>query len=108
MTIKTLMTVITVRLTVIASCCANKEARLIVAAESRGKAAAGVHLPDLPDECRQKMARVIPKYGTEKPRNTQLRWDLSADFVDRRTLRCASFYDGVQTRYGAKDIRAGI
>ncbi len=46
------------------------------------------------------MARVIPKYGTEKPRNTQLRWEFSADDVDRRTGRCASFYDGVKTRFG--------
>lgn len=61
-----------------------------------------MNLPDLPDECRQKMARVVPKYGTEKPRNTQLRWEFAADFVDRRTGRCASFYDGVKTRFGTK------
>lgn len=82
--------------------CASKEARLIAAGETKGKASAGVNLPDLPEECRQKMARVIPKYGTEKPRNTQLRWDLAADFVDRRTGRCAAFYDDTKMRFGAK------
>ena len=82
--------------------CASKEARLIAAGETQGRASAGVSLPDLPDECRQKMARVVPKYGTEKPRNTQLRWEFAADFVDRRTGRCASFYDDVKTRFGAK------
>ncbi len=87
----------------IVSGCAGKEARLIAAANTRGKAAAGVNLPDLPKECRQKMARVVPKYGAEKPRNTQLRWEISADAVDRRTDRCAGFYDGVQTRYGRQE-----
>ncbi|NTB01062.1 hypothetical protein G6L70_02175 [Agrobacterium tumefaciens] len=79
--------------------CASKEARLIAAADTRGKAATGVNLPDLPEECRQKMARVIPKYGTEKPRNTQLRWEFAADFVDRRTGRCAAFYDTTKTNF---------
>lgn len=79
--------------------CASKEARLIAAADTRGKAAAGVNLPDLPAECRQKMARVVPKYGTEKPRNTQLRWEFAADFVDRRTGRCAAFYDATKTYF---------
>ncbi len=82
--------------------CASKEARLIAAADTRGKASAGINLPDLPEECRQKMARVDPKYGTEKPRYTQLRWELTADNVDRRTGRCSAFYDGVKTRFGAK------
>ncbi len=45
------------------------------------------------------MARVIPKYGTEKPRNTQLRWEFAADFVDRRTGRCAAFYDATMTNF---------
>lgn len=85
-----------------ASGCASKEARLIASADTRGKASAGVNLPGLPDECRQKMARVIPRYGTEKPRNTQLRWDMAADFVDWRTARCAAFYDDTKTRYGAR------
>lgn len=85
----------------IVSGCASKEARLIAAADTRGKTQAGVNLPDLPEECRQKMARVIPKYGTEKPRNTQLRWEFSADFVDRRTLRCADFYDVLKRKMAA-------
>jgi hypothetical protein len=86
----------------IVSGCASKEARLTAAAEAKGKVSAGVSLPDLPEECRQKMARVVPKYGTEKPRNTQLRWEFAADFIDRRTGRCSSFYDEVKTRYGAR------
>lgn len=85
----------------IVSGCVSKEARLIAATDTRGKAAAGVNLPDLPQECRQKMARVTPKYGTEKPRNTQLRWEFAADFVDRRTLRCADFYDDLKRRMAA-------
>lgn len=48
------------------------------------------------------MARVFPKYGTEKPRNTQLRWEFAADFVDRRTGRCADFYDGVKTGFASQ------
>lgn len=83
----------------IVSGCASKEARLIAAADTRGKASAGVSLPDLPDECRQKMARVVPKYGTEKPRNTQLRWEFSADFEDRKIGRCAGFYDHVRANF---------
>ncbi|MDQ1186981.1 hypothetical protein QE408_004124 [Agrobacterium larrymoorei] len=79
--------------------CASKEARLIAAADAKGRMAAGVRLPDLPEECRQPMERVIPKYGVEKPRNTQLRWEVAADLTDRRIGRCASFYDGVKTRF---------
>jgi len=86
----------------IVSGCASKEARLTAAASTQGRVQAGVSLPDLPEECRQKMARVVPKYGTEKPRNTQLRWEFTADLVDRRTGRCAGFYDGVKARFGAK------
>ena len=85
----------------IAAGCASKEARLIAAADTRGKTSAGVNLPDLPEECRKKMDRVIPKYGIEKPRNTQLRWDLAADFLDRRTLRCAAFYDYTRASFGS-------
>ncbi|MDP9572374.1 UNVERIFIED_ORG: hypothetical protein J2W66_002867 [Agrobacterium larrymoorei] len=105
MTIKTWKMVTTVGVTLIVCGCVTNEAKLIAAADTGGKASAGVNLPDLPDECRQKMARVIPKYGTEKPRNTQLRWDIAADFVDRRTGRCSSFYDGVQKRYGARQVK---
>lgn len=83
----------------IVSGCASKEARLIAAADTRGKAATGVSLPDFPDECRQKMARVVPKYGTEKPRNTQLRWEFAAGFQDRENGRCADFYDNVRANF---------
>lgn len=83
----------------IASGCASSVKRLTAAAETQGQVRAGVNLPDLPAECRQKMARVFPKYGTEKPRNTQLRWEFAADFVDRRTDRCASFYDTTKTYF---------
>lgn len=83
----------------IVSGCASKEARLTASAETQGRASAGVNLPDLPAECREKMSRVVPKYGTEKPRNTQLRWEFAADFVDRRTGRCAAFYDTTKTNF---------
>lgn len=73
--------------------CAHTDARLIAAAETKGTVAAGVQLADLPDECREKMPRVYPKFESEKPRNTQLRWEVVADGVDRRTDRCAAFYD---------------
>ncbi|MEH3125582.1 hypothetical protein [Agrobacterium cavarae] len=59
-------------------------------------------MPDLPEECSQKMARVYPKYGIEKPRNTQLRWEVAAELADQRTGRCSSFYKDVKNRFGAK------
>jgi hypothetical protein len=83
----------------IVSGCASNVKRLTAAAETQGQVRAGVNLPDLPAECRAKMARVVPKYGTEKPRNTQLRWEFAADFVDRRTDRCAAFYDTTKTNF---------
>jgi len=83
----------------IVSGCASNVKRLTVAAETQGRIKAGVNLPDLPAECREKMARVVPKYGTEKPRNTQLRWEFAADFVDRRTGRCAAFYDATKINF---------
>jgi hypothetical protein len=69
--------------------------RLSAAAETKGKVQAAVILPDLPAECRDKMGRVYPK-ATEKPRNTQLRWEFAADAQDDRTERCAGFYDRVK------------
>lgn len=102
MTTRTWMMAIIVGVMLTVSGCASKEARLTAAAETKGRVGAGVTLPELPEECRQKMARVVPKYGTEKPRNTQLRWEFAADFIDRRTRRCSAFYDEVKTRYGAK------
>ncbi len=99
MTTRRWMMAITAGAMLIVSGCAGKEARLIAAADARGRMAAGIRLPDLPDECRQTMDRVVPKYGIEKPRNTQLRWEVAADLADRRTGRCASFYDGVKTRF---------
>lgn len=83
-------------------CAATAPKRLTVAAETKGRIAAGTALPDLPEECSQKMARVYPKYWVEKPRGTQLRWEFAAEFVDRRTARCSAFYEDVKTRYGAK------
>ena len=79
--------------------CASNVKRLTAAAETQGQVRAGVNLPDLPAECRQKMARVVPKYGIEKPRNTQLRWEFSADSVDQRFSRCAAFYDTTKTNF---------
>ncbi|MGV1907540.1 hypothetical protein [Agrobacterium cavarae] len=53
------------------------------------------------------MPRVVPKYGIEKPRNTQLRWEVAAELADQRTGRCASFYDGVRTRFDGAAPRRG-
>ncbi|WP_421611222.1 hypothetical protein [Agrobacterium rosae] len=86
----------------LAGCVSTDQKRLSAAAGDIGRIKTGVNLPDLPEECRQKMARVFPKYGTEKPRNTQLRWEFAADFVDRRTGRCADFYNGVKTRFASE------
>ena len=78
----------------ICSGCATTERRLTAAASTSGRIAAGVDLPDLPAECRERMARVVPKEG-EKWRWVQKRWEIVADNEDRRGERCAAFYDDV-------------
>ena len=75
--------------------------RLSAAADVKGRVQAAVILPDLPAECRGKMGRVYPK-STEKPRNTQLRWEFAADAQDDRTGRCSGFYDDVKTKFGQR------
>lgn len=78
--------------------CASTEVRLAMAAETQGRAGAGVVLPDLPAECRQHIGRVVPKSG-EKVRWTQKRWEYSADAVDRQIDDCAAFYDDTKNRF---------
>ncbi len=84
----------------ICSGCATTERRLAVAAGTTGRIAAGVDLPDLPAECRERMARVVPKEG-EKWRWVQKRWEIVADAEDKRVARCAAFYDDVAEGFAA-------
>lgn len=79
-------------------CQSTDTARLDAAAKAEGQAAAGVHLADLPAECRQHMDRVIPKLG-EKWRWVHKRWEIVADQQDKRTDSCAAFYDDVRESY---------
>lgn len=79
--------------------CTTTEKRLTTAAAASGTIAAGVDLPDLPAECREKMPRVIPKDG-EKWRWVQKRWEIVADGEDARVGRCAAFYDQVDAGFG--------
>ncbi|OWV94433.1 hypothetical protein ATY81_12600 [Rhizobium sp. R72] len=79
--------------------CVSTDSRATAAAEAKGRVQAAVHLPDLPAECRAKMARVFPRL-TEKPRNTQLRWEFAADAEDGKNDRCSNFYDSVKSKYG--------
>ena len=83
-------------------CASTDQKRLSAAADAKGKIQAAVILSDLPAECRDKMARVYPK-PTEKPRNTQLRWEFAADAQDDRTARCGQFYDDVKSKFGAAE-----
>lgn len=80
---------------IISGCVSTDQKRLSAAADAKGKIQAEIILPDLPAECREKMGRVYPKM-TEKPRNTQLRWEFAADAQDNRIDRCAGFYDRVK------------
>lgn len=69
--------------------------------------AAGVALPDLPAECRERMGRVVPKEG-EKWRWVQKRWEMVAEAADQRAARCAAFYDDTKAGFeaGSGDARA--
>ena len=66
--------------------------RVVAAATAIRLTKAKSEVPEFPPECREHMGRVYPKL-TEKWRNTQLRWEYSADQVDARTDRCAQFHD---------------
>lgn len=79
--------------------CTTTESRLVAASTASGTVAAGVALPDLPAECREKMPRVAPKAG-EKWRWVQKRWEIVADGEDARVARCAAFYDQVHAGFG--------
>lgn len=75
--------------------------RLAAAAKVKGELQAKINLPPYPEECRRKVGRVYPA-KTEKPRNTQLRWEFTADAEDRVKLRCADFYDDVRQTYAGR------
>lgn len=82
----------------LSGCVSTDQKRLSAAAETKGKTQANVILPDLPAECRAEIRRAYPS-KTEKPRNTQLRWEFIADGEDRKNDRCAGFYDQVKKTY---------
>ncbi|WAC26448.1 hypothetical protein [Ancylobacter sp. SL191] len=88
-----------VSMTVICAGCATTEQRLTVAASTTGQISAGIALPALPAECRERMPRVVPKAG-EKWRWVQTRWEIVADNRDALTARCAAFYDDVAAGFG--------
>ncbi|MGA1831659.1 hypothetical protein [Rhizobium wenxiniae] len=72
----------------IASGCVHNDGRLTAAAEKKGVIAAKIQIDPLPAECWGKTPRVYPRFGVEKPRNTQLRWEMVADNQDRLKERC--------------------
>lgn len=92
------MTMAAVSLAAILSGCVTTEQRLVSASATAGAMAAGLNLPQQPDECRVPMDRVVPKEG-EKARWVQKRWEIVADQADKRTAYCATFYDDVKTGF---------
>lgn len=88
--------------TILSGCGSTDTARLDAASKAAGQAKAGIHLADLPVECRQHMDRVTPKAG-EKARWVQKRWQIVADQQDRRTDGCAAYYDDVRAGLAGKD-----
>jgi hypothetical protein len=83
---------------ILVGCAGTDLKRLNATAEAKGKVQARIDLPPYPAGCGETMGRVYPKL-TEKPRNTQLRWEFAADTQDAINARCAQFYRDVQTRY---------
>lgn len=79
-------------LTLITSCGTNT--RLLAAANTRGKGAAHVQMPDLPAECRRKVPHAF-KVGDEAV--TALKKERRAlDRANARGARCAGFYDATK------------
>lgn len=68
--------------------CVHSDKRKVAAANEIGRAAARINVDPLPAECWAKTPRVFPRFGVEKPRNTQLRWEMVADSQDRVKERC--------------------
>lgn len=84
-----------------AGCVSTDQKRLAAAANDIGRISTRVNLPERPAECRSRMVRVYPRLGIDKPRNTQLRWELSADAKDRQDERCDAFYEDLKRKLAA-------
>ena len=68
------------------------ERRLDTAAAQSGRMEAGVHLPPLPDYCREPMPKVLPKLD-ETVWGTQKRWEIVHEQENKRVAWCAAQYD---------------
>lgn len=79
--------------TILSSCAADR--KLIAAAETQGRAAAGTNLPDYPEDCRRKEAHAPLVEGQEKL-SILKREREALDRQNARTDRCAGFYDEVK------------
>ncbi len=85
--------------TLTCSGCAGNALRL--ASIDSGKAAAGVTLPNLPDDCRRQEAHAALSVGMEV--RLALRAERRAlDRQNARTGRCAAFYDTTKAGLEAK------
>lgn len=85
----------------LSSCQTTDQARLDKAAKTIGQLQAGVHLPELPVDCRVKEPHVIVRVGSEL-RDIIVRERGQLNRQNARTDRCAANYDNVRTKYAAK------
>jgi hypothetical protein len=81
--------------------CQSTEGRAIAAAAATSVNDARTDLPDLPEDCRRHMGRVIPA-ASEKHTWTQKRWEYSADAIDRQIDDCAAWNDDTKREYAKR------
>lgn len=81
---------------ILISSCAS-EARLTRAAETAGRAEAGLMVPDWPDDCRRQEAHAAARLGDE-PVSVLKRERAALDRQNARTARCAGFHDDFRER----------
>jgi hypothetical protein len=77
--------------------CASTE-RLKSAAVEQGKIAAGLHLPDLPEDCRNQEAHARVEVGDEL-RSVLVKERSALNRANARVGRCAAFYDDTQISF---------
>ena len=77
--------------------CGSTE-RLKSAAAEQGKIAGGVHLPDLPNDCRKQEPHAGVKVGDEL-RSVLVRERGALDRANARVGRCGIFYDDTKTNF---------